>query len=71
MPEVAGTAACLVDPYDIASIRTGILRVLNDADYRAGLVKAGYSNVERFRPVVIAEQYAQLYRRIYDDRGMS
>lgn len=64
MPEVAGDAACLVDPFDVASIRAGILRIIEDADYRNRLVKAGFENVVRFRPAVIAEQYAQLYRRI-------
>lgn len=65
MPEVAGRAACLVNPYDIESIRSGILRVIEDADYRALLVKEGFLNVKRFRPVIIAEQYAQLYRSCY------
>ena len=65
MPEVAGDAACLVDPYDVVSIRAGILRVIEDADYRDDLVKSGFDNVERFRPSVIAEHYAQLYRQIY------
>ena len=64
MPEVAGEAACLVDPYSVESIRNGILKVISDADYRANLIKAGFINVERFQPSVIAEQYAQLYRNI-------
>ena len=67
MPEVAGDAACFVDPYSVASIRDGILRVIEDADYRGSLVKAGFANVERFRPTVIAEQYAQLFRRVYSE----
>ncbi len=69
MPEVAGDAACLVDPYDVASIRAGILRVIEDTDYRDCLVKAGFDNVERFRPTIIAGQYAQLYRQIYSGQG--
>lgn len=64
MPEVAGDAACLVDPYSIDSIRTGILKVIEDASYRGSLVRTGFINAERFRPAVIAEQYAQLYRKI-------
>ena len=35
MPEVAGNAACLVDPFDSASIRSGIRRVIKDIDYRS------------------------------------
>ncbi len=64
MPEVAGTAACLVDPLDIASIRTGISRVIADADYRNDLILAGFQNVKRFRLPAIAEQYASLYRSV-------
>ena len=64
MPEVAGEAACLVDPYDVVSIRAGILRLIREPEYRDTLVKAGFKNVERFRARAIAEQYAQLYRKI-------
>ena len=64
MPEVAGDAACLVDPSDVESIRGGVLRVIRDASYREQLVAEGFRNVERFRPGVIAAQYAQLYREI-------
>ena len=69
MPEVAGNAACLVGPYSIVSIRAGILKVIEDADYRESLVRAGFINAERFRPTVIAEQYVQLYRRIYSKQN--
>ena len=50
MDWVAGEAACLVDPEDVASIRGGLVRVLEDGDYRAELVARGYENRERFRP---------------------
>ena len=64
MPEVAGEGACLVDPYDIASIREGVLRVIRDADYREELVKLGRENVKRFEARAVAEQYAELYATI-------
>lgn len=64
MPEVAGPAACLVDPFSPASIRDGILRVIHDAAYRDRLIAQGYENAKRFRPEVIAEQYASLYREV-------
>lgn len=65
MPEVAGDAACLVDPYDVKSIRAGIRRVIEDAAYRDELVRRGFSNAERFNVGFIAEQYAGLYRAIW------
>jgi glycosyltransferase involved in cell wall biosynthesis len=64
MPEVAGNAACLVDPYDVESIRAGVRRVVSDFDYREQLIANGFENVARFRPDVVAEQYATLYREI-------
>lgn len=64
MNEVAGGAACLVDPTDVASIRAGVERVLSDATYRSALVEAGFVNRERFRPKVAAEAYAQIYRAL-------
>jgi len=64
MTEVAGDAAALVDPYDPASIREGIRRVIEDADYRAGLIEKGFRNAARFGAAEIAAQYAALYGEI-------
>lgn len=64
MPEVAGGAACLVDPFDIGSIRGGVMRVIHDPGYRASLVRDGLLNAERFRIEKIAGQYASLYRDV-------
>jgi glycosyltransferase involved in cell wall biosynthesis len=65
MPEVAGDAACLVDPFDVMSIRAGIRRVIDDAQYREQLVARGFVNAERFRVESIATQYADLNRKIH------
>ena len=64
MPEVAGDTACLVDPFDVASIRAGVRRVCEDAPYRAQLVENGYRNSARFTPEAIARQYVELYREL-------
>lgn len=64
IPEVAGDAACLVDPFDTGSIREGILKVLKQSSYRTELVKRGFENIRRFRADKIAEQYAVLYREL-------
>ena len=65
MPEVAGEAACLVDPYNIGSIRNGILKVMNDDTYRKQLIQKGFENCKRFNPKVVASQYEALYQKIY------
>lgn len=64
MPEVAGNGAYLVDPYDVVSIREGILKVICDSSYRKELISRGLENVERFRPEKIAMQYVDLYKNI-------
>ena len=68
MPEVAGEAACLVDPFDVEAIREGILRVWKDAACRESLIQAGFENVKRFTPRAIAEKYAALYSELAAQR---
>jgi glycosyltransferase involved in cell wall biosynthesis len=64
MKEVAGEAACLVDPYDPGSIRTAVLKVMSDAAYREQLIKDGLRNVERFSAETIAAQYLTCYKKL-------
>jgi glycosyltransferase involved in cell wall biosynthesis len=68
LPEVAGGAACFVDPSDVASIRAGVQRVLTDEGYRAELVRRGLDNVRRFGVTTIAAQYAALYDELASRR---
>jgi len=65
MSEVAGTGACLVDPESVPEIRSAILRVLRDADYRASLVAAGFANVKAYSPAEVAKQYAAVYEELH------
>ena len=69
MPEAAGGAACLVDPFDVADIRRGILRLLNEPDYVDELVERGFKNAARYSPERIAKQYAAVYRKIHESQG--
>ena len=64
MPEVAGTGACLVDPYDVNDIRQGLNRILCDTTYREYLIKEGEKNIKRFDPDRIASQYLDLYKSL-------
>jgi glycosyltransferase involved in cell wall biosynthesis len=64
MPEAAGGAACMVDPFDIADIRRGICRLLEDPDYAQTLVESGFENARRYAPARIAEAYAEVYRLV-------
>jgi glycosyltransferase involved in cell wall biosynthesis len=64
MREVAGAGACLVDPYDSASIRRGLLRIIGEPHYRDDLVRKGLANVSRFSLGKVTEEYLLLYRRL-------
>jgi len=64
MPEVAGNAACLVDPLDVSAIRAGILKVIEDDVYREQLIENGRVNKLRFEPQKIAEMYLDIYRAV-------
>jgi glycosyltransferase involved in cell wall biosynthesis len=66
MKEVAGKGACLVDPYDVTAIRAGLLRIMEDPDYRNQLVAEGFKNVERYQLENVAAQYSVLYRELLE-----
>tara|TARA_B110000459_G_C16581521_1_gene481567 strand:+ start:629 stop:1618 length:990 start_codon:yes stop_codon:yes gene_type:complete len=64
MPEVAADGAHVIDPYNIAEIKDGIQKIINDQGYRNDLIAKGRKNALRFSPSIIANQYAELYREI-------
>jgi glycosyltransferase involved in cell wall biosynthesis len=64
MREVAGDGACLVNCFDDASIKEGILKLINDAGYREQIIKKGLDNVKRFSVDKVTEQYAELYKEL-------
>jgi glycosyltransferase involved in cell wall biosynthesis len=68
LSDVAGGAACLVDPFDVASIRAGVERVLASEEYRASLVRRGLENVQHYRVRAVAAAYAELYRELASRR---
>jgi glycosyltransferase involved in cell wall biosynthesis len=65
MKEVAGGAARLVDPFDVGSIREGVLSVIRNSDYRRQLVEKGFANVRRFSAKEIAGRYEEAYKKIF------
>ena len=64
MSEVAGQAACRVDPYNVESIRSGMRRIVTDPDYRQDLIGRGLANVRRYSPSEVARQFAALYEEV-------
>lgn len=65
MPEVAGLAAHLVDPFSVDAIREGIRTLISDEALREQYIRAGFENAKRFQPDAVAQQYMNVYRRIH------
>jgi glycosyltransferase involved in cell wall biosynthesis len=65
LPEVAGDAAILVDPYDPRAIADGIYRVLTDEHLRRDLRRKGVARAGMFS----WEQSVRRVRAIYDEVG--
>ena len=68
MPEVAGDAALLVDPYNASEIRSAVQTLLENESLRRDLVERGFENVKRFERGVVARQYIQLYQEVWGGR---
>ena len=64
MPSVAGEKACLVNPFDVNDIRNGLLKIINNEQYRNDLITTGLENVKRFKVEKIAQEYLKLYQKI-------
>lgn len=64
LPEVAGDAAILVDPYDIHDIREGIATLDHDDALRADLVRRGTAQAGLFSPAAYAQRLSDLYMRL-------
>jgi glycosyltransferase involved in cell wall biosynthesis len=62
LPEVAGDAALLVDPYDVTALAVGLQRIVTDAGLRAQLLAAGSLRAQQFRWQQSAQQLLAVYR---------
>jgi glycosyltransferase involved in cell wall biosynthesis len=68
MCEVAGRGALKVDPFDVAAIRAGIVRLLDDSELREAMVREGFRNVAEYSAHAVAAQYAEIYREVLKPR---
>jgi glycosyltransferase involved in cell wall biosynthesis len=66
LPEVAGDAAILVDPYETSSIMEGMQHLLTDEPLRARLREAGLQRAKQFSWEETARQTAKVLHRAAD-----
>lgn len=64
MNELDGGGAHLVDPSRPNAIRNGIVKLIEDKNYRELLIEKGLENVENYKLRHIAEQYYDLYKSV-------
>ena len=61
LPEIAGDATLLVDPYDADDIARAITTIVNDADLRAELSRRGRLQATKFTVERYRERVDALY----------
>lgn len=64
LPEVAGDAAVMVDPYDTQAITNAIRTLDADADLRADLTKRGLAQAAKYSPQLYRSKLEQLYQKL-------
>jgi len=64
LPEVAGEAALLVDPYDVEAIAEAMMRVLSDPELAADLRQRGLARAKQFTWEKTARETIKVYERV-------
>ncbi len=63
LPEAAGDAALMIDPYDVEALAAGLNRLLADEPLRHSLRERGLVHARKFTWPRTAQQTARVYRR--------
>ena len=69
LPEVAGDAAMLVDPYDPEAIADGIYRVLTDESLRSEMRRKGLERARQFSWEQSVRRVRDIYGEVCDSRA--
>lgn len=64
LPEVAGDAAVIVDPYDVQAITKGIRALDADSDLRDNLENLGIHQADKFSPEAYRARLSGLYAKL-------
>ena len=68
LPEVAGDAGLLIDPYDISQIAEGLRQLVEDQSLREDLSRRGLERARRFTWRQVADQTVRVYREVVRGR---
>jgi len=64
LPEVAGNAALLVDPYSTEDIKNAMLRIVKDDDLRKKLISNGNEQVKKYSWDKVAKRHLKIFNEI-------
>ncbi len=64
MPEIAGDAALLIDPYQVSDLADALRRLLTDESLRMGLIRRGFAQAAYFTWERAASQLREIYQRL-------
>jgi len=70
LPEVAGNAGLMVDPYDVPALAAAVTRALRDENWRAFAGEAGQRRAQTFTWRRAAEQLLEVYDRALGARPL-
>ncbi|MBA7619372.1 D-inositol-3-phosphate glycosyltransferase [subsurface metagenome] len=65
LPEVAGNAALMVNPYNEKQIYEAVLHLVDDENKRKQLINMGLENIKKFNWENTAKQTLNIYQQIY------
>ena len=69
LPEVAGDAALLVDPEDVAAMTGGLAELLSNTARRTELVERGRERVRAFTWDACADRICEVFAAVADERA--
>ncbi len=64
MPEIAGDAAMIIDPYKPEEITSAMIQLTSDGQLRSGKIKLGLEQAELFSWRAMAEKVLKIYQEI-------
>ncbi|KKQ78830.1 MAG: Glycosyl transferase group 1 [Parcubacteria group bacterium GW2011_GWC2_38_7] len=67
LPEVAGDAAILVDPYNVDDIANAIYNVINDKELRESLIYKGLKRAKEFSWEKAAKETLEVFEEVYNE----
>lgn len=70
MPEVAGDAAVLIDPFKPEEITAAMIRILSDENLKNDLIAKGFVQSAKFSWKAMAEQFVEIYHEIESGKSM-